>query len=134
MEENKLTAQAVLVKHLDKNKVVIGKQFVGYLYDAMQEYADQQTQELRDENEKWKKKTAEALHEFNDSDMAYDDACTQIAMLQNDLDKLQSAADKMAEDLEKILRDCYESSNKNMSYIIKIAERRLLEYNKLKSK
>ncbi len=46
---DKLTAPEILKKHLDKNNVIITKLFVGYIYGAMEEYANQQSEELQAE-------------------------------------------------------------------------------------
>ncbi len=43
-DNKKLTAEKTLKKHLDKNGIEITKKFVGYLYQAMEEYASQFSQ------------------------------------------------------------------------------------------
>ncbi|MDN4860092.1 hypothetical protein, partial [Klebsiella pneumoniae] len=42
-----MKAEEILKKHLDKHNVIITKMYVGYLYDAMKEYADQNNNELK---------------------------------------------------------------------------------------
>ena len=45
-----MTKEEILKKHLDKNGVEITKRFIGYLYDAMQEYSDLTNKSLLEEN------------------------------------------------------------------------------------